>query len=87
MTLDEILTEGWDLVENDLQDLGLDLDDPVIRTRSWRWFRCRVFGLVTRPTSVDATGMRVYPNRTARWVATRVGINPSAAAADDREEG
>lgn len=36
-------------IENDLQDRGIDLDDPQIRARSGRWLRARIVGLLTAP--------------------------------------
>lgn len=40
----------WVAIENDLQDRGIDLDDPVIRTRSGRWLRTRILGLLSADT-------------------------------------
>lgn len=41
------MLEHWLLIEADLQDRGIDLDDPVVRARSWRWLRVRIVGLLT----------------------------------------
>jgi hypothetical protein len=48
--LDDLLDQHWSAIENDLQDAGVDLGDPVlIRTRTWRWLALRIEGLLNRP--------------------------------------
>lgn len=43
-----MLAEHWSLVENDLQDRGVDLgDENLLRDRSWVWLRTRIEGLIT----------------------------------------
>jgi len=44
----------WPLVEADLHDTyGIDLDEPgLLKARSWRWLRTRLFGLLTADTRV-----------------------------------
>lgn len=42
--------QHWDLVEADLQDRGVDLEEPgLLTSRSWRWLRVRVEQLLTVP--------------------------------------
>lgn len=54
------LLDLWTLVEADLQDRGIDVDDPALMgARSWRWLRTRIRGLL----STDS--------RTARALAPR----------------
>lgn len=41
----------WALVENDLQDRGIDVDDrTLMRRRSWRWLETRIVGLLSADT-------------------------------------
>nr|WP_113705364.1 hypothetical protein [Nonomuraea lactucae] len=49
----DILTR-WPLVEADLHEtFGIDLDEPAqLRTRSWRWLRTRLLGLLTADTRI-----------------------------------
>ncbi|WP_330261786.1 hypothetical protein [Streptomyces sp. NBC_00539] len=51
MTWARILDE-WPLVEADLHETyGLDLSTPgLLQTRSWRWLRVRVLGLLSTET-------------------------------------
>lgn len=45
----ELLTH-WDALEADLAERGVDLEDPVLMSsRSWRWLRVRILGLLTAP--------------------------------------
>ncbi|GAA5056471.1 hypothetical protein [Streptomyces similanensis] len=48
MTWRQILAE-WPLVENDLHDqYGIDVEEPgLLQSRSWRWLRTRIFGLLS----------------------------------------
>lgn len=40
--------ERWSLVEADLHELyGIDVESGILRTRSWRWLRTRIAGLLT----------------------------------------
>lgn len=50
MTWGDVL-ERWDLVEADLHQVyGIDIDDRELReTRTWRWLRVRIGGLLTNP--------------------------------------
>lgn len=43
----------WSHVENDLHDMyGIDLDDTALmQSRTWRWLRTRISGLLTTRTS------------------------------------
>ena len=43
------LLDQWRLIEADLADAGVDLGDPKIRRRSWRWGRLRIEALLTAP--------------------------------------
>lgn len=55
----------WSLVEADLQDRGIDLEEPgLLEARSWRWLRIRVEQLLTVPP--HAFGSSVMPS-------TRIG--------------
>lgn len=42
------------MVEADLHDIyGVDITDPTIRsTKTWRWAKARITGLLTRPPMV-----------------------------------
>jgi hypothetical protein len=52
------------MVEQDLKDAGLDLgDQALLRSRSWRWLRTHILGLLSKPMAIDATGQPIYPNR------------------------
>ena len=44
-----MLAHHWDAVETDLHEhYGIDLEDrKLLRTRSWRWLRLRILGLLT----------------------------------------
>ncbi|KMM44857.1 hypothetical protein CWIS_13565 [Cellulomonas sp. A375-1] len=45
------LLKQWALVEVDLhQTFGVDLEDPALAGRSWRWLRRRILALVTTDT-------------------------------------
>jgi len=56
------LFDRWELIELDLQDIGVDIGDPVLmRERSWNWLRTRILGLLTRPESLIAAGSTVIP--------------------------
>lgn len=50
----EQLFERWHLVECDFHsEFGVDLDEPgLLRSRSWRWFRARIAGLVSADTRI-----------------------------------
>lgn len=42
------------MVEADLQDIGIDVgDDVFMRSRSWRWLRVRIDGLLLADTRVS----------------------------------
>ncbi|HEY9409323.1 MAG TPA: hypothetical protein VIQ30_22680 [Pseudonocardia sp.] len=61
MTWGQIL-QRWSLVEADLHErYGIDVDSPIMRGRSWRWLRVRVFGLL----SVDSRLARALQPRKA----------------------
>lgn len=62
--------QHWGLVEADLHEhYGIDLDDPVLANRTWRWFRVRVLGLIDAPPVWIPTdkGFRAVPS-------TRLGL-------------
>ncbi|MBD5787106.1 hypothetical protein IF650_13040 [Cellulosimicrobium terreum] len=45
------LFELWSLVECDLHDHGVDVDDDALMgSRSWRWLRVRILGLLAANT-------------------------------------
>lgn len=44
------LLKHWLLIEADLQDRGIDLEDPAIRRRTGRWLRVRILGLLAADT-------------------------------------
>jgi hypothetical protein len=50
----EQLLEQWPLVEADMHDVyGLDLSSPgLLRERSWRWFKVRLYGLLSADSRV-----------------------------------
>ena len=53
LTWRQVLTH-WDLVENDLADRGIDVgDDALMTTRSWRWLRARILGLLSAPVATE----------------------------------
>lgn len=42
----------------------MDVGDPLLMSsRSWRWLRERILGLLDRPVSFDAAGQPVFANR------------------------
>ena len=60
--------QQWELIENDLQDRGIDVGDAqLMRTRSWRWLRVRIIGCLTGNT------------RIARYIEQRNEANRSEA--------
>lgn len=47
----DILSE-WDVLEADMHHFyGVDLSDPVVQSRPWRWFTVRVKWLMNRADS------------------------------------
>ncbi|MFF2621303.1 hypothetical protein [Oerskovia jenensis] len=61
------LLEQWAAVECDLQDRGIDLDDQeLMATRSWRWLRTRISGLLADPTSRTARALAPAPTQHRR---------------------
>lgn len=48
------LLERWALIEADLHaQYGIDLDAPgLLTSRSWRWLRNRIFGLLSADTRI-----------------------------------
>lgn len=47
------LLEQWRLIEADLhQTYGIDVDSGVLRSRSWRWLRTRILGLLSADTRI-----------------------------------
>lgn len=43
-----MLLEHWHLIEADLHsEYGIDLSDPSLAHRSWRWLQARIRGLMT----------------------------------------
>jgi hypothetical protein len=61
------LLEQWAAVECDLQDRGVDLDDPALMgSRSWRWLRTRISGLLADPTSRTARALAPAPTQHRR---------------------
>lgn len=39
----------WSLIEVDLQDIGIDVEDPdLMESRSWHWLRKRILGLLSK---------------------------------------
>lgn len=45
----------WPLIEADFQQTyGLDLSTPgLLQERSWRWLKCRIFGLLSAETRLN----------------------------------
>lgn len=65
----------WSLIENDLQDRGIDVgDDTLMAARSWRWLRTRILGLLdVAPVYYPIDGkppVRIFPTRLARHFHT-----------------
>jgi hypothetical protein len=51
VTWDALLTH-WSAIEADLQDRGIDVDDTTLMaSRSWRWLRVRITGLLADRTT------------------------------------
>jgi hypothetical protein len=47
----ERLLEQWPLIEADLHDTyGIDVEDGILRRRTWRWLQVRIFGLLSAET-------------------------------------
>jgi hypothetical protein len=45
----------WGLIEIDLQDIGIDVEDPdLMERRSWHWLRKRILGLLSKPSRLRA---------------------------------
>ena len=68
--------EHWPLVEADLHAVyGIDCEDAhLMASRSWRWLKVRIDGLLTTPPTVT-----VYPTGDRQVIhATRVAfaLNP-----------
>lgn len=64
----------WALVEADLQDRGVDLEEPgLLESRSWRWLRIRVEQLFSVPPA--AFGSEAIPQ-------TRIGLRLTPPTAD-----
>lgn len=49
-----VLFERWALIEADLHEVyGIDLDDEhLMATRTWRWLRTRIAGLISTNTRI-----------------------------------
>ncbi|WP_432164861.1 hypothetical protein [Streptomyces sp. bgisy031] len=47
--------EQWPLVEADMHEVyGIDLSEPLLlRQRSWRWFRIRLWGLLSAESRIS----------------------------------
>jgi hypothetical protein len=42
------LLEQWALIEADLHDTyGIDVEDGILRRRTWRWLQIRILGLLS----------------------------------------
>jgi hypothetical protein len=41
------LLQQWDLIENDLQDKGIDVASGILAARDARWLRVRIAGLLS----------------------------------------
>ncbi|MGI5196585.1 hypothetical protein ACQEVY_23535 [Streptomyces sp. CA-288835] len=51
----ERLLEQWPLIEADLHQVyGIDADSGILRQRSWRWLRIRIFGLLSTESRLHA---------------------------------
>lgn len=48
------ILDRWSLVEADLHEqYGIDLSSGVLRKRSWRWLRTRIYGLLSANTRLN----------------------------------
>ncbi|MFF9284871.1 hypothetical protein [Streptomyces griseosporeus] len=54
MTWRQLLDE-WPLIEADLHEVyGIDVGAPgLLRARSWRWLRARIFGLLSADSRIN----------------------------------
>ena len=50
-----MIAHHWDAIETDLHDqYGIDTDNvDLMRSRSWRWLRLRILGLLTADTRLS----------------------------------
>lgn len=55
LTLPRLVSTHWGLIEADFQQhYGIDLDDPhLLATKTWRWLRTRILGLLNADTRVQ----------------------------------
>jgi hypothetical protein len=49
------LLDEWPLIEADLHEVyGIDAGEPgLLRARSWRWLRARIFGLLSADSRIN----------------------------------
>jgi len=66
-----VILRLWVLVEADLQDHSVDVGDRrLMRSRTWRWLKVRIEGLLSIPPALSWT-----PDGHAVWVQqTRLGL-------------
>lgn len=61
--------QHWGAIELDLQDVGVDVGDTVLMsTRTWRWLRERIVGLLTRPATFVVLGHDTEGHPVTQWV-------------------
>ena len=75
------MLDHWELIETDLQDRGVDVgDEQLMSTRSWRWLRVRILGLLSAPVAIGVAGP-VFSTR----LQQALFAGPSADAAETVE--
>lgn len=65
------ILDVFSLVEADLHEVyGIDLEDPRLARRSWRWLRIKIIGLLTAPPIFRPDGVVVPSTRLGREMWT-----------------
>lgn len=79
----------WGRIEADLQQQGVDLDQPGIRhRRSWRWLKTRILGLLEVPPVIvfdPAGGVHYVPQSRLGLALDPPDIRPPAPS-ENRED-
>lgn len=75
------LLQQWELVEQDLADIGVDVwDKQLMRTRPWVWLEVRITGLLTRPVVYAPSGAPIYRTRVGRHFFQQAALEAAARA-------
>lgn len=63
-----MLLEQWPLIECDLHEVyGIDIGTPgILRSRSWRWLRLRILGLLSAESRTSRHFAPPEPSSTKR---------------------